>query len=96
MAAIRPAEAVRQVLPPGCVMVCRCPACSRADALSQVTHRVWGPLPADRVLVVVDDHWFAHQPAGTLAQIVARNRVTVWSCRGGPHAQCPTALSPRD
>ena len=44
--------------------------------MSQLAHRVFGPLHLDRVRVVLDYHGLADRAAGTLAEVAARHGVT--------------------
>jgi hypothetical protein len=49
---------------------------TRAQVLSQLTHRVFGPLQPTRTRIVLDYHGLLDHPAGPLAQIAGRYRVT--------------------
>ena len=52
------------------------PGMSPAQVVSQLAHRVFGPLHLDRVRVVLDYHGLADRAAGTLAEVAARHGVT--------------------
>src|SRR6476659_8533412 len=52
------------------------PGMSPAHVVSQLAHRVFGPLHLDRVRVVLDYHGLADRAAGTLAEVAARHGVT--------------------
>ena len=53
-----------------------CPGLTPVDVLSQLAHRVFGPLHLDRTRVVLDYHGAAGHTAGTLAEVAARHGVT--------------------
>lgn len=46
------------------------------DVLSQLTHRVFGPLHADRIRIVLDYHGADGHTAGTLTEVAARHGVS--------------------
>ena len=52
------------------------PGRTPAQALSQLTHRVIGPLQPARTRIVLDYHGLLDHPAGSLVQIAARHHVT--------------------
>lgn len=52
------------------------PGLTPVEVLSQLVHRVFGPLHADRTQVVLDYHGAAGRPAGTLTEVAARHQVT--------------------
>ena len=52
------------------------PGVSPAQVVSQLAHRVFGPLHRDRVRVVLDYHGLADAAASTLAEVAARHGVT--------------------
>ena len=52
------------------------PGVSPAQVVSQLAHRVFGPLHLDRARVVLDYHGLADRAAGTLAEVAARHGVT--------------------
>ena len=52
------------------------PGLSPPDVVSQLAHRVLGPLLADRVRLVLDYHGLTGQPAGTLRGIATRHGVS--------------------
>ena len=52
------------------------PGRTPAQVLSQLTHRVIGPLQPARTRIVLDYHGLLDHPAGPLVQIAARHRVT--------------------
>ena len=52
------------------------PGSKPAAVVSLLVHRVIGPLPRDMVPMVLDYHGLAGQPAGTLAAVATRNKVT--------------------
>ena len=52
------------------------PGCPPAQVVSQLAHRVFGPLHLDRTRVVLDYHGLADRAAGTLADVAARHGVT--------------------
>ena len=49
---------------------------SPAQVVSQLAHRVFGPLHLERTRVVLDYHGLAHRAARTLAEVAARHGVT--------------------
>lgn len=52
------------------------PGTSPGQVVSQLAHRVFGPLHRDRVRTVLDYHGLAGQVAGTLAEVAARHGVS--------------------
>jgi len=52
------------------------PGRTPAQVLSQLTHRVIGPLQPARTRIVLDYHGLLDHPAGSLVQIAARHHVT--------------------
>ena len=52
------------------------PGVSPAQVVSQLAHRVFGPLHLERVRVVLDYHGAAGHTAGTLIEVAARHDVT--------------------
>jgi hypothetical protein len=44
--------------------------------LSQLAHRVFGPLQPTRTRIVLDYHGLLDHPAGPLVQIAARHHIT--------------------
>ena len=52
------------------------PGRTPSQVLSQLTHRVFGPLQPTRTRIVLDYHGLLDHPAGPLAQIAGRYRVT--------------------
>ena len=52
------------------------PGVSPAHVVSQLTHRVFGPLHLDRARVVLDYHGLGGAAAGTIAEVAARHGVT--------------------
>jgi len=58
------------------------PGMSPADVVSQLVHRVFGPLQVTRVRMVLDYHGLAGEAAGTLAAIADRYRVTTRTVSG--------------
>jgi hypothetical protein len=62
------------------------PGTTPPDVVSQLTHRVLGPIRRDRVAAVLDFHGLADRPAGTRAAVAARHGVgpatlKVWTDR---------------
>jgi hypothetical protein len=55
------------------------PGRTPAQVLSQLVHRVFGPLQPARTWIVLDYHGLLEDPAGALVQIAARHRVTARS-----------------
>jgi hypothetical protein len=52
------------------------PGRTPAEVVSQLTHRIFGPLRLDRVRVVLDYHGLAGSPAAGRPEIAARYRIT--------------------
>jgi hypothetical protein len=52
------------------------PGRTSAQVLSQLAHRVFGPLHPTRIRIVLDYHGLIDQPAGALIDIAHRHRVT--------------------
>ena len=52
------------------------PGRTPAQVLSQLAHRVFGPLQPARTRTVLDYHGLLDHPAGALVQIAARHHVT--------------------
>src|SRR5690349_23749778 len=63
---------------PGCWMRDGAPLPGRtpAQVLSQLSHRVFGPLQPARTRIVLDYHGLLDHPAGSLVQVAARHHVT--------------------
>ena len=53
------------------------PESTAAEAVSLLVHHVIGPLPRDRVRMVLDYHGLDGRPTDSLAAIAARNKVTL-------------------
>jgi hypothetical protein len=52
------------------------PGVTPAQVVSQLAHRVFGPLRARRIKIVLDYHGLLTQPAGSAADIARRHHVT--------------------
>src|SRR6476646_3936494 len=52
------------------------PGRTPAQVVSQLAHRVLGPLQPARTRIVLDYHGLLDHPAGTLMQVAARHHVT--------------------
>jgi len=52
------------------------PGSTAAAAVSLLVHQVIGPLPRDRVRMVLDYHGLDGRPTGGLAAVAARNKVS--------------------
>lgn len=75
------------------------PGSTPAALISQLAHRVFGPLRLDRVRVMVDYHGLAGHPADWQAVVAAHHGITnrtltTWSGVDDPTDAKPTAAFP--